>query len=126
MNDAGLLGSDYSVILLDMSKFCESINEYALGGPEASSLIHDNLEAWKMFRTKLSGTETAPNFQPFANAMCSPSGGFLGWIEEDTDLKVVINNDQKPFYLMDMRKHLQQCVPLLLRVLFLILLIAFL
>jgi hypothetical protein len=117
INDAGLLRSDYAVIFL--TKFCASINEYARGGPEATSLIHDNLEVWDKFRIAIR--RTAPNFQPFANAMGSLSDGIQDWSEEE-GLKAVIQSDQKPFYLTDMRKHLQRCV--LLFLLTLILLIA--
>jgi hypothetical protein len=88
-----------------LTKFCTSINEYARGGPEAGSLIHQNLEAWKTF--KIAIRKTAPNFHPFVSAMDSLSGGFRNWLEEEEGERVN-HGDQKPFYLTDMKKHLQQ------------------
>jgi hypothetical protein len=101
--------NDFSRIpLIFLTKFSASVDEYVQGRLEASSLIHNNLEAWKTFRIAIR--RTAPNFQPFTNAMGSLSGGFRDWSEEDEDMEAVINSDQKPFHLTDMRKHLQQCV----------------
>jgi len=85
-----------------LTSFCTSIEQLARGGPQAGRLIHENRNEWKEFKNAIRGT--APNFKPFVDATRDDDGfeNFLG----DGDEELVSGG--QPFYLTDMRKHIEK------------------
>ncbi|KAF7979740.1 hypothetical protein HWV62_41114 [Athelia sp. TMB] len=78
------------------------VNKHVQGGPGAERLIHDNRIAFASFKQAIR--RTAPNFVPALNA------------HEAAQMSISTNEDEpisligEPFYLQDMKAHLQKSI----------------
>ena len=76
------------------------VNKHVQGGPGAERLIHDNRIAFASFKQAIR--RTAPNFVPALNA------------HEAAQMSISMNEEEpisligEPFYLQDMKAHLQK------------------
>lgn len=86
-----------------ITSFCSSIEQLARGGPQSGQLIHENRDAWREFKDAIRGT--APNFKPFFDATKS-NDDFENYLGDGED-EVLVSHGQ-PFYLTDMRRHIER------------------
>jgi hypothetical protein len=82
-----------------ISGFSNSIQQLAQGDPQTSRLIHDNKDAWEVFRLAIQST--APKFRPFVSDDESED------LPRDRDGSELLANGQ-PFYLTDMKQHMKK------------------
>jgi hypothetical protein len=102
--------------------FSHDVDRYVQGGRAAERLIHQNKEAYKVFKDAIRST--APNFQPYLTAVedesdieSSKESDDDDEMESEDDDEMeskdddeISNGNSEPFYLADMRKHIEEFV----------------
>lgn len=97
---SGDVSTQMSILI---TSFCSSVQQLARGGPQAGHLIHENRDAWRVFKDAIRGS--APNFKPFVD-VTRGSANFENYLGDGED-ELLISRGQ-PFYLTDMRKHIEK------------------
>jgi hypothetical protein len=92
-----------------VTSFVKDIERYVQGGPAAGRLIHENREAYGVFKQAIR--RTAPNFLPYpkADRTTSQFQNYLGEGEDEGPEEGLLS-DMQPFTLSDMRKHIKKSV----------------
>jgi hypothetical protein len=101
------VGTDPSTYLLQLiTAFCGDINQHTFGsGSETGQLIQQHRKAFADFKLEIG--KSAPNFQPFANAPRAQAYE-KQWYNFLRQLGLGVSDDNEPFYLEDMRKHIDK------------------
>jgi hypothetical protein len=97
---SGDVSTQMSILI---TSFCSSIEQLVRGGPRAGQLIHENRDAWRAFKDAIRGT--APNFKPFIDVRTG-NDHFENHLGDGED-EVLVSHG-KPFYLTDMREHIEK------------------
>jgi hypothetical protein len=90
-----------------LTRLCDDVQQYVRGSSDSSRLIHQNRDAYALFKKAI--LKTTPNFIPVADASYKNASALKRLAEGEEDAEVLIG-DMKPVYLTDMRKHIMKYV----------------
>ena len=96
-----------SYMLTLLTRLCDDVQQYVRGNANTSRLIHQNRDAYVLFKTAIKNT--TPNFIPLPDASDDIASASKDLAEGKDDVEALVG-DQKPVYLNDMRKHIMKYV----------------
>ncbi|KAF9244557.1 P-loop containing nucleoside triphosphate hydrolase protein [Melanogaster broomeanus] len=109
-----IVGDPANYMMGLVAEFCRTVEQFVRGGAETGALIQRNREAFAQLKREIRAT--APNFRPFIAAAASASAtkDFKNALDdgedEGTEEGLHTLSLAEPFFLDDMRKHIQKSV----------------
>jgi hypothetical protein len=107
---AGPADEPVARVIIMIAAFSETITKAVTAGSEASSLLHQHRSAYSAFKSDILAT--APHFVPFSDPRHTPQNWEIGLFKDkdegDEDNVERVHPSSAPFYLQDMREHLQK------------------
>ena len=98
-----------SYMLTLLTRLCDDVQQYVRGSSDTSRLIHQNRDAYALFKKAIA--KTTPNFIPLLNASYNNASTLKHLAEgEDHPAELIGDKTRTPIYLNDMRKHIMTYV----------------
>ncbi|KAH7912598.1 P-loop containing nucleoside triphosphate hydrolase protein [Hygrophoropsis aurantiaca] len=98
-----------------IAEFCKTVDQYVCGGTETGSLIQEHRVAYSAFKSAIRST--APNFKPYLSSGQKAYGlkNFEPSDDEEDGENEASDTESsaslsRPFYLQDMREHIEKSI----------------